>query len=92
MCTKLVDACDLKADGDNDPYKGCVADLKPWLAEAPPENVESLLTCVESAPGCGKVQGCIAGAGLKSLLGELQGLFEGFGEALGIPKRAPKDP
>lgn len=83
----MVDACDLQPTEDHDPYASCVQDLKPWLDDAPEDNVEALLTCVESARGCGKVQGCLAGAGLRSVMGELKGLIDGFGEALGLPKK-----
>lgn len=81
VCSKLVSTCSLEKTADTDPYASCVTDLEPLMASQTDEERAQLLTCVGEAQKCGKVQGCLAGAGVKQALGEIEGLIKGIGDA-----------
>ena len=50
------------------------------LREIAADELAQLDQCVANATGCGEVQGCLAGAGLKRVLNDIGGLFRGIGE------------
>lgn len=80
VCSAVVRTCELEATEDADPYASCVEDVGEYMKGASDEERGKLLECVSAADTCGKVRGCLAGAGLKRVFSDLEGLFKGIGE------------